>query len=79
MNSSDEDRLVCPECKEHCGLEQDLKQCEECKKMITDGVAWFALRQYGKELCLHCQLEFKRQLQMDKVQDQGYRWGEPKL
>ena len=63
-----------------------MKQCENCNKPISDGVAWYSLRQYGEELCLACQLARKQNRngklttdeRMDMIQDQSYKWGEPR-
>lgn len=59
-----------------------MKTCEKCPSKITDGIAWYSLRQYGKELCMKCQKINQWKVpkktvfdRMDEVQNQGQKWG----
>ncbi len=42
------------------------KSCENCDKWISKNIAWYSLRQYGKELCIACQIEEKTQRKSKK-------------
>lgn len=93
MNSDYADRLICPDCKEHCGVDEikdDMEQCSKCKKPISLGVFNYSVNSFmRKALCIACQLEFKKEVgksevkktvfeRMDEIQDQGYKYGEPR-
>lgn len=65
----------------------DIKPCENCSKPIGKNVAWYSLMNMGHELCLSCQILFKKgeltdkdletQKFMDKVENQKFKYGEP--
>ena len=89
MNDTYADMLICPDCKEHCGVEEvknDMDQCSKCKKPISLGVFNYSINSWmRKGLCIPCQLEFTKEHgksevrktveeRMDEIQDQGYRW-----
>lgn len=38
------------------------KVCQNCPKIISDNVAWYSLRVFGKNLCIACQILAKRGL-----------------
>ena len=92
MSSEYSDRLICPDCKEHCGVEEvknDMEQCSKCKKPISLGVFNYSVNSFmRKALCIACQLDFKREKgmpdrltveeRMDENEDQKFSWGEPR-
>lgn len=67
MNSEYADRLICPECKEHCGIEtveHEMEKCSnpKCGKPISLGVFKYSINSWmRKALCIPCQIEFAKE------------------